>query len=140
MNTLPFSRYWDKISDRKVGKIWTTMRAYTPERHYFYESRMGKQFQILLRVDDVVGEVTLLKIHFRWTNGLSMEEIREDTHQDWDRMRFRELMRKFYGIDNPFLIKLFLRWTKCNNTMPSLEVYDVIEKLVQDDDDVVVLG
>ena len=132
---LTFNQYWDKIRDRRKWETFTTLRGYTPERHSFFQQRITHDFDIKVNLDDVVGSAKLDAIDFVWGEDVSDEEIKRDTYADWTSDDFEHFLRKLYFITNPFLIRIHLTWSKCNESTPKLEVYNIIDKIVKTNDD-----
>jgi len=110
---IKFSEEWDKLrkENRIIGKEFTTARGYEPRKHAYYSASLGDTFDVMLK-GEKIGEARLDDVLYDWSYAPDMTFWKNDTyiHYEWEDVR--QLMEKFYGNRNPFLILLFFEWTK----------------------------
>lgn len=80
MNRVKFSADWDKLD----GPRFTTVRTYRPEKHAYYQSKVGEKFTIL-RVPHEwsykgrkIGEATLLSVSVVKPGNLPAAKLQRD--------------------------------------------------------------
>jgi len=110
---IKFSEEWDKIQkeNRVVGRRFTTARGYEPRKHKYYEYSVGEIFDVMLK-GEKIGEAGLVGIEFKWPHDIPPSFWKQDTYSHYEWEDVKQLMEKFYGIQDPFLIILYFEWTK----------------------------
>ena len=124
MNQIKFSQEWNKLKNLREGRIITTFRAYTPQKHLYYESNLGEEFEIILNGKRIaIGELIIIK--FLWSDRLDIETIQEDTYPHYTYEDWENLMRKFYGIPRVFGILLKFHIIKVFESMKEAVTHDI---------------
>jgi len=110
---IKFSEEWDKIrkENRVVGKEFTTARGYEPRKHAYYSDSIGSVFDILLK-GEKIGEGKLHRNEFGWAISKPLSFWKKDTYKHYTWKDIAEIMKQFYHLANPFMIYLYLEWTK----------------------------
>ena len=118
------NRPYDKLqSDRfREGKTFTTFRAYSPHKDKYYSEVIGKEFYVIYDTF-TIGKAKLLKRDYRWSDDLTLDEIKSDTFAHWTNIQFGDLMFKFYENRRVFGFWLTFEVTKVGASMKTLESY-----------------
>ena len=127
MNTIRFSKInnkpYDKLSSKKFqkGNLFTTFRAYTVKKDIYYSNSLNKEFFVVYE-DRTIGKAILVNKEYRWSSDLTLEEIKRDTFEEWNRTDFEELLYKFYGSHKVFGFWLTFKITKVGEFHKTLDV------------------
>lgn len=115
MPTIKFNQKWDKLKpDRfKVGNEFTTFRRYKLGKDAYYqrEKLSNSVFYVILDEDPekikemepvLLGTARLKKLEYKWSDQLTLDEMKKDTYQIWDADDFMGFLKKMYGLDIVF--------------------------------------
>ena len=107
MNKVKFTQEWDKLKpgNFKVGRLFTTFRAYNPQKDRYYSENLGEKFEIELN-GDVLGIGILRLIQYVWSDELDLKTIKRDTYSNYDYEDWQALIERFYGKEKVFGILL----------------------------------
>lgn len=108
-----YTKEWDKLKPENiiVGKQFTTVRKYTPEKWAYYKEEVGKVHNQVLRAK-TLGYAKILGVGLIDSSQLTIEFIRSDTFSHYDIEKFRDDLYGFYGRRELPLILITLEWTK----------------------------
>jgi hypothetical protein len=106
-NKIQFSERWDKLKPHKFkeGELFSTFRAYTAKKDMYYETQINKVFYVMLN-DTTMGKAKLITKIYKWSNELTIDEIRKDTYDYWMREDFEKFLQDLYGTPKVFGIWL----------------------------------
>lgn len=102
---------YEKITNRKVGNLFTTYIEYGRKEYRDYRNNIGTSYNVL--EDGVFVGRARLK-HVRWMDfiDIDIDAIHTDTFSDVGIAFFRDLVTEIYGDDDIPLIKLVFEWTE----------------------------
>lgn len=112
MNRIKFSKMWDKLTKRAVGKQFTTIRGVWYEK--YYREHIGDEFKIVYR-GKTLGTAILEDVKKINYSDITDDFVKSDTFQDWDKNKFDEQMIKYYKQLPEEMIILTLRWVVVKN-------------------------
>jgi len=103
MRKIKFSEAWDKLTpdNFKVGNRFTTFRGYSVNKHRYYLNAKEKDdvlFDVILK-DKKLGVAKLIDVEPMLSRHLTLDQIKKDTYQNFDRSDFQNLLKQFYGLD-----------------------------------------
>ena len=117
-------RAWDKLQlDRfKEGELFTTFRAYTARKDKYYSECINKEFYVVFN-KTTIGKATLVKREYRWSNELTLEEIKKDTFLHWGIQEFEDMLYTFYENRKVFGFWLTFEIVKVGQINKTLESF-----------------
>jgi len=97
MNKISFSEAFDKFKPNRFyeGVELTTFRGYTARKDRYYHNVKNQQFYIVLK-DHAIGKAILKRIHYRWSDELTEEEIKKDTYSHWTKHDWENFLENIY--------------------------------------------
>ena len=121
---------WDKLQPANFhqGETFTTFRAYSPRKDRYYSDALGKEFYVIYN-GHAVGKAKLIKREYRWSDELTLEEIKSDTFSHWTRLQFEDMMFKFYENRKIFGFWLTFKITKVGANIKTLDLFVGEEKM-----------
>jgi hypothetical protein len=81
---------------------------------------MNKEFYVLYD-NKTIGKATLINKDYRWSSDITLEEIKRDTFNNWERSNFEDLMYDFYANHKIFGFWLVFQITKVGQLNKTLE-------------------
>jgi len=102
MPVIRFSDEYPKLHNHNFN----TFRGYSANKHRYYQNNIGEVFDVVVK-EVPSGWARLLQIGFAWAADVTLDEIKEDTFPQYTQKDWNALMRKFYGMTNPFGIWLY---------------------------------
>ena len=112
MKTINYSSEWDKVKpeNRVVGRKFTTVRGYTPQKETYYIESIGMMFHQMVKEIDV-GTARLLSVRTTRPSTLGEAFMRRDTYRHYTMRDVRADMKRFYRNEDPIVLLLDLEWT-----------------------------
>ena len=110
--SVKFSARWDKLSKDKfkVGSVFTTFRGYRPGKEAYYTGLVGSEVNIL--VDGVkIGKARIVSINVGRVFDFSMNVLKSDTYQHWNKEDVERYFYFRYKNKNPICLVLELEVT-----------------------------
>lgn len=123
-NNIKFSERWDKLKPHrfKEGELFSTFRAYTVKKDMYYNSQIDKTFYVLLN-GKTIGKAKLLTKTYKWSDELSLSEIKKDTYEYWSRKDFDNFLNSLYGSSKVFGVWLVFILEKVGVFEKTLDKY-----------------
>jgi len=113
---LKFCKQWDKLSPEKfkVGNTFTTFRQHDKGKAKYYDGSVGEEFDVKIN-NNVIGKALLKDVDVKWSDQLTIKQMKEDTHEHWDLKDWNNLLLSFYKYTPIFGLFLTFEVTEVNN-------------------------
>ena len=111
---IKFSEEWEKLKpeNRKLGKVFTTIRGYYPNKETYYNTALENDPEFHIMVKGVyTGKAELIGVSVARPSHFGLEFLRADTFPHYNKMDIQKVFEDFYRNKDPVCLFLRLKWT-----------------------------
>jgi len=111
---IKFSEDWEKLKpeNRQIGKEFTTIRGYTPQKESYYYNALADDPEFHIKIKGVyTGKAELIAVTVARPSHYALEFLQADTFRHYNKTDIEKVFMDFYKNKDPVCLLLYLQWT-----------------------------